>query len=69
MGASSGHKDFFVELGAMKAAAGTTYGAAGAPYSADVVQMVDTAGHNHLPAPAVLKTVGDAFKSAPVTQS
>src|SRR5262245_59750595 len=66
MGASSMHKDFFVEVGAMKAVAGTTYGSASAPLNADVAQAVDPAGHNHLPTPAVLKLVGDAAKNAPV---
>ena len=67
MGASSRHKDLFVELGAMKAKPGTAYGSIGAPLNADTAQIVDGAGHNHLPTPAVLKLVGDSFKNAPVT--
>jgi len=66
MGASSRHKDLFVELGAMKAKPGTAYGSIDAPLNADTVQVVDGAGHNHLPTPAVLKLVGDSFKNAPV---
>ena len=66
MGASSRHKDLFVELGAMKAQPGTRYGSIDAPLNADTAQVVDAAGHNHLPTPAVLKLAGDAFKSAPV---
>ena len=44
MGASSTNKDFFVEVGAMKAAAGTTYGSAAAPLSADVTQVISEDG-------------------------
>jgi len=51
MGARTGQKDLMLEVGAMKAAAGTTYGGA----------ETDTVGHNHLPTPAVIKLVGDSY--------
>lgn len=59
MGADARHKDVFIEVGAMQADAGTTYG------SGDN-RVTDTHGHSHLPSPAVLKRVGDAFVHAPV---
>jgi hypothetical protein len=55
MGASSSHKDLFVEVNAMQAANGTTYGG-----------VADADGHNHLPTPEVLKMVGDAYANASV---
>jgi hypothetical protein len=58
MGAGSGHKDLLIEVGAMTADAGTTYG--GVP---------DADGHNHLPKPAVLKMIGDAYATAPVANA
>jgi hypothetical protein len=66
MGASSGHKDIFVEMNAMRAPAGTTYGSADAPINATTSQVTDPVGHNHMPTPEVLKLVGDAFRNAPV---
>ena len=62
MGASPTRRDLFVEVGAMWAEPGTAYGTGSAV-------EVDGSGHNHLPTPAVLKMVGDAFKNAPVDQS
>ena len=35
----------------------------GAPLNADTAQVVDGAGHNHLPTPAVLKMVGDCVQA------
>ncbi len=55
MGASPNHKDLFVEIGYLTAGEGTRYG--GVPKPA----------HTHLPTPAALKLVGDAFKNAPVS--
>ena len=66
MGARQGQKDLFVEIGAMWAAPGTTYGSPAAPFSSTEPVVVDPAGHSHLPTPAVLKVVGDAFKNAPI---
>jgi hypothetical protein len=61
MGASVGQRDLFVEINAMTAPAGTTYGAADTPFNATHASVVDTHGHDHMPSPAVLKMVGDAF--------
>ncbi len=52
MGADPARRDLFVELGYMSTAA-TTYGGAAAP------------AHSHLPGPAALKLMGDAFAAAP----
>src|SRR5206468_2823290 len=63
MGASSRHKDLFIEIGAMRAGPHTKYGSAVAPFHSTpplVAQVEDMAGHNHLPTPGVLKQVGDA---------
>ena len=59
MGATKNHKDVFLELGALYADPGTTYGVGPAA-------VVDGAGHNHLPTPAVIKLLGDAYKNAPI---
>ena len=67
MGADPRHKDLFVEIGAMKADKGTAYGSATAPFSATTPRVVDEDGHNHMPSPAVLKMVGDAYNDAPVS--
>ena len=61
MGASSSHKDLFIEVNAMWAAAGTTYGSATAPYRSSMSTITDSAGHNHMPTPDVLKMVGDVY--------
>ena len=61
MRAGSDQKDLFVEINAMWAAAGTTYGSVNAPYNATTAAVTDTAGHSHLPAPEVLKMVGDTY--------
>jgi hypothetical protein len=59
MGASSAHKDLFVEIAAMVASPGTSYGVGAA-------QVVDAVGHNHTPTPGALKMVGDAYSNAQV---
>jgi hypothetical protein len=59
MGASSARKDVFIEINAMRAAPGTTYG------SGDD-QKTDLDGHTHMPSPEVLEMVGRALKNAPV---
>ena len=71
MGAGSELADIFIEVNAMTAAPGTTYGSLSAPYDGrdvnpvdgnpDVVSKSDALGHNHLPTPYALKLVGDAF--------
>ena len=69
MGASSSHQDIFIEVNGMKADAGTSYGSAAAPYDAanGVVTVTDPSGHNHMPTPAVLKIVGDAYNNRGIT--
>ncbi|MBZ5558861.1 MAG: hypothetical protein LAO77_16440 [Acidobacteriia bacterium] len=66
MGASSRHKDIFVEIGAMTADPDTGYGSINAPFNPATPRVVDAAGHSHLPTPDVLKLVGDAYTNAPV---
>lgn len=61
MGASSSHPDLFIEINAMWAPAGTSYGAVGAPYSSSTTTLTDTVGHNHMPTPDVLKMIGDVY--------
>ena len=55
MGARANHKDVFVEIGYMKTEVPTTYGG-GAPKDP----------HSHMPTPAAIKLMGDAFANAPV---
>ena len=69
MGASSGHKDLFIEINSMKADPGTIYGSAAAPYPNTTADCYDPAtqsctdgnGHHHIPTPEVLKRIGDRF--------
>ncbi len=61
MGANSTHKDLFIEVNAMWAPANTSYGSTAAPYSSTSAVVTDPAGHNHLPMPAILKSVGDTY--------
>src|SRR5262249_32344354 len=61
MGASSSQKDLLVEINAMWAPAGTTYGSATAPFNATLTQMTDPTGHTHMPTPDVLNMVADTF--------
>jgi len=67
MGAASTHRDLFIEVNAMWAAPGTTYGAPTAPASSVAATVTDAAGHNHLPTPDVLKLVGDVYAANGVT--
>ena len=62
MGAKKDVRDLFVEVNAMWAPAGTTYGAAREPY---VGTVVDADGHRHMPLPAVLKKIGDTLANPP----
>ena len=61
MGANEGVKDIFIEIGAMRTHAGTTYGSHEAPLSTSIESVTDSVGHNHMPTPAALKMLGDAF--------
>jgi len=67
MGARSTHADIFIEINAMTAAAGTSYGSASAPFNSALTTMTDPVGHNHMPTPDVLKLVGDAYAARGVT--
>ena len=60
MGAKKERKDLFIEMNAMYAIPGTTYGHG-------VNQVVDPVGHNHMPIPAAIKLLGDMYKNAPIT--
>lgn len=58
----SGNKpDIFIEVNAMKASPGTSYGSATAPYSDTLTTKVDAVGHHHMPTPYMLRMVGDAY--------
>jgi hypothetical protein len=62
MGASSGHKDLFVEIGGMTTAGPTRYGyPAGHPF-AGVFPEVESAGHSHMPSATVLGMVADVLR-------
>ena len=67
MGAASSHPDIFIEVNAMWAAAGTSYGSLQHPLSATQAIKTDLVGHNHMPTPADLKMVGDAFMARGIT--
>ncbi len=69
-GAHSSHKDLFVEVNAMQADPGTTYGSAAAPINpppSSIFSATDLDGHNHLPTPEVLKMVGDVYAANGIT--
>jgi len=53
--AKKDHKDVFIEIGYMKTDVPTSYGGGAAKDP-----------HSHLPTPAAIKLMGDAFKNAPV---
>ncbi|HSP92861.1 MAG TPA: hypothetical protein VLN08_18245, partial [Vicinamibacterales bacterium] len=53
MGADPSQKDLFIEIGYMETLTPATYGGVSKP------------AHSHLPTPAALKLVGDAFANAP----
>lgn len=67
MGARVGQRDLIVEFNAMYAQPGTTYGSASAPYNATHDSVTDHAGHNHMPTPAVLRRVGEAYLAGGIT--
>ena len=67
MGASSGHKDIFIEVNTTWAEPGTSWGSATAPYSATEITRTDPNGHHHLPTPEVLKRVGDRYAAHGIT--
>jgi hypothetical protein len=61
MGANPAVKDVYVEIAAMKAAANTTYGSETAPLKTSLASVTDGFGHIHMPTPAVIRMLGDAF--------
>jgi hypothetical protein len=63
MGADPFAKDVFIEVGAMWAPAQTTYGSDSAPMRESLHSVTDTLGHNHMPTPAALQLLGEAFAS------
>jgi hypothetical protein len=67
MGASSSHKDLFIEFNGLWAPAGTSYGGPNAPYNSSTVTLSDPAGHNHMPTPEILKMIGDAYVAHGIT--
>jgi hypothetical protein len=68
MGASSLQRDILIEMDAMIAGAGTSYGSSTAPFSAaeSIVTLTDNNGHHHKPSAAALKIVIDIYLHAPV---
>ena len=61
MDADPNVKDLFVEIGALKATAGTTYGPLTSGVCVPPGCEIAAVAHDHLPTPAVLKMVGDAY--------
>jgi X-X-X-Leu-X-X-Gly heptad repeat protein len=75
---SSAHKNILIQMDAMQAAAGTSYGSVSAPYNSkkciaggDMSEctVTDTIGHNHMPTPGAVKIVIDAYKNAPIVNT
>src|SRR5262249_11147293 len=69
-------KDILVEMDAMQAAAGTSYGSPNEPYNSkkciiggdtSECTVTDTHGHSHLPPSGSLKILIDTYRNAPVT--
>ena len=67
MGASSRHKDIFLEFNGLWAPAGTSYGGPNAPYTSKITTLTDPNGHNHMPTPENLKMIGDAYAAHLIT--
>ena len=67
MGAGSGHKDLFMEVNSLSAAAGTSYGDATAPYNDTTITATDANGHVHLPTPEDFKRVALAYAAHNIT--
>jgi len=71
MHAGSDQRDLFLEVNAMVAGAGTSYGSLEAPFAGRIDSdpdndvVTDHVGHNHLPTPAVIRQVGLTLASAP----
>jgi hypothetical protein len=76
--ASSSHKDIFIQMDAMRAAPGTSYGSESAPYNSKKCiiggnetecTVTDLAGHSHIPTAAAVKILIDAYKNAPIVNT
>ena len=61
MGAGSDQKDAFIEVNAMWAPSGTSYGSPTAPYSTFENTKTTTSDHTHMPTPDTLKMIGKAY--------
>jgi Big-like domain-containing protein len=61
MGAGHDQPDIFIEVNAMKALPGTSYGSATARYSPTITTKTDSAGHQHMPTPEDLKRIADVY--------
>ena len=61
MGADPTTPDVFIEVAAMQAAAGTTYGSDSFPLRESLHSVTDQFGHNHMPPPAALQMLGEEF--------
>ena len=74
MGASSSHKDLFVEFNSMQAAANTSYGSAATPFFTDkidpaktIITLTDTLGHKHAPTPEALQALAQTYLAHGIT--
>jgi hypothetical protein len=67
MGASSSHRDLFIEVNAMWAAPGTHWGSLTAPYDSTHVSKTDLSGHHHRPTPADLRMMIDRYMAHGIT--
>jgi hypothetical protein len=61
MGADPAVRDAYIEVVAMRANAGSTYGSDEAPLRESLHSVTDDFGHIHMPTPAVLQMLGDEF--------
>lgn len=69
MGASSSHKDIFVEINAMRTTGAKDHGSAAYPFNGagTTPAVVSVGPHNHMPTPHELKLVGDAYAAHEIT--
>jgi hypothetical protein len=68
--ASSSHEDIFIEVNAMRTFATKVHGSSTYPYNSTAtppVTSVNVPPHTHMPTPAVLKLVGDAYVAHGIT--
>jgi len=68
MGASSSHRDLFIEINATRTLVPKTHGSPAYPYNSTAsLTSVSVPPHTHLPTPEVLKLVGDAYLAHGIT--